>query len=420
MAKNNDNEQIDYLGNITIAQDQPLRGNALIKAVVDRLGSDACRIDTILGKKVIVYSNKGKDIILLARSITYLGNPHPIFKKRIQIPDWYQNFCKEVKQQNLSYDIRFLGVYHYEDTVLFVDFEKETYLSRGLHNSSAHVFVNDLFQALTYGVFRKQDKHDNYLNCIRADKLLSYLNGETAEHTNNLFELFEQFNYGFTFGQWLKAIDAIKEMRNNNWRNWRQTEWAGWFLEYRFDKFTTDKKVTDKMRYISQKKEGELDFDIRFEEADFYGDLKASDINKNEAPGNDQDNLVECIYRYNKFWYVIYEHESIKDSVVGYAASSEREQFLHDVDPVYYGKLMDRRKKEPDKVHGQDPKMKNQVKFVKMTIIELNKVNFRDALKIFTQGRQPDGHARKPKFSIDKSTLDNDNYAVFRYTYKEQ
>ena len=54
-----------------------------------------------------------------------------------------------------------------------------------------------------------------------------------------------------------------------------------------------------------------------------------------------------------------------------------------------------------------------------MTIIELNKVNFRDALKIFAQGRQADGHARKPKFSINKATLDNDNYAVFRYTYKE-
>lgn len=86
---------------------------------------------------------------------------------------------------------------------------------------------------------------------------------------------------------------------------------------------------------------------------------------------------------------------------------------------VFYEKLRERREKEPDKVHGKDPKMKNQVKFVKMTIIELNKVNFRDALKIFAQGRQADGHARKPKFSINKATLDNDNYAVFRYTYKE-
>ena len=60
---------------------------------------------------------------------------------------------------------------------------------------------------------------------------------------------------------------------------------------------------------------------------------------------------------------------------------------------AFYEKLRERREKEPDKVHGKDPKMKNQVKFVKMTIIELNKVNFRDALKIFAQGRQADGHA---------------------------
>lgn len=420
MATNKDNEQLDYLGNIAIAQDQPLRGNALLNAIIERLGRDSCRFETILGEKVLIYTNKGKDIILLTKAITYLGNPHPVFKKRIQLPDWYQNFCVEAKKSGLPYDIRFIGVYHYNETILFVDFEKDTYLQRGLHNSSAHVYVNDLYQAMTYGVFRKQDKNGNNLTCIRADKFLSYLNGETAEHANNLFELFERFNNGFTFGQWLKALDAIKEMRDNNWRNWRQTEWAGWFLEYRFDKFTVDNNVTDKMRYISQKREGEFDFDIKFDEADFYGDLKASDISKDEAPGNDQDNLVECIYRYNRFWYVIYEHESVKDSVVGYAASAEREQFLHDVDPVYYNKLMERREKEPDKVHGQDPKMKNQVKFVKMTIIELNKVNFREALKIFTQGRQQSGHARKPKFSIDKSTLENDNYAVFRYTYKEQ
>lgn len=35
---------------------------------------------------------------------------------------------------------------------------------------------------------------------------------------------------------------------------------------------------------------------------------------------------------------------------------------------AFYEKLRERREKEPDKVHGKDPKMKNQVKFVKMTI----------------------------------------------------
>lgn len=63
-------------------------------------------------------------------------------------------------------------------------------------------------------------------------------------------------------------------------------------------------------------------------------------------------------------------------------------------------------------------RMKHSVKFMRMTIIELNKANFRDALKTFNQGKQPDGSARAPKFNINKKTLENDNYVVFRYSYK--
>ena len=55
---------------------------------------------------------------------------------------------------------------------------------------------------------------------------------------------------------------------------------------------------------------------------------------------------------------------------------------------------------------------------MRMTIVELNKANFRDALKTFNQGKQPDGSARAPKFNINKKTLENDNYVVFRYSYK--
>lgn len=52
-----------------------------------------------------------------------------------------------------------------------------------------------------------------------------------------------------------------------------------------------------------------------------------------------------------------------------------------------------------------------------MSIIELNRVNYREALTDFNQGRQGDGNVRKPKFNIDKKVLENDNFVVFRYTY---
>ena len=52
-------------------------------------------------------------------------------------------------------------------------------------------------------------------------------------------------------------------------------------------------------------------------------------------------------------------------------------------------------------------RMKNSIKFIKMYIIELNRINFRDVLSDFNQGKQPNGDPRKPKFKISKNNIDN-------------
>lgn len=405
---NADSEQIRFDTSIVIDQDQPLTPNGVYEVLCQCLGYDKVSKQNILGKKVVVYDNDGNKTVLLVKCITYLGNPHPIFKKRIQLPAWYQDFCNGIKGLKLNYDVRFVGVYHYDENIIFVDFIKDSYLRHGLHNSSAHVYINDLYQAMTYGVFQKEDKFGNTIVAMRHDQIKDYLRG-TLKAQYSLFDLFKKFNCGYPFGQWLYAFDVIKEMYENEWSQWRQAEWAGWFLEYKFEKFTRENSTENQMRYIgsSNKKNGELDFDIRFEEADFYGDLKASDVKKSETPGNDQSSLVECIYRYNRFWYVIYEHETKKDSVHDYEATKARNKYIKSVDSSY--------SKDEMSYHQR---MKHSVKFVKMTIIELNKANFREALKSFNQGKQPDGSARAPKFNIDKKTLSNDNYVVFRYSYK--
>jgi hypothetical protein len=48
-----------------------------------------------------------------------------------------------------------------------------------------------------------------------------------------------------------------------------------------------------------------------------------------------------------------------------------------------------------------------------MMIIELNHLNFREALSTFSQGHQPDGSKRRPKLKIDKRNIDN--FVVYRY-----
>ena len=413
---NADSEQITLDKSLVVAQDQPLSDRAMQSLLMDVLGSDKCRIIKIPPRRwALEYRNDDKTIILLVRKCTYLGNKNPIFKKRVQLPFWFNEYTEELAETSPEIDIRYLGIYHYGDAfhgdnIIFVDFQKDTYLERSVHNSSAHVYTNDLFQAMTYGVFSKTDRFGNRITTIRKDRFKQYLTGK-SENINSLFDLFDRFNFGFTFGQWLKALDAIKEMHENDWHQWRQSEWAGWFLEYRFNKFTLENAVTDKMRYVgsSLKREGELDFDIRFDEKDFYGDLKASDIKKKETPGNDQKNLMECIYHYDRFWYVIYEHETRKDSAeTGYEATKARNRYIKSVDSTY----------DKDEM-SYCSRMKNAVRFMKMSIVELNRVNFREALTDFNQGHQPGGEARKPKFNINKKVLENDNFVVYRYRYQK-
>jgi len=411
---NVDSEQITLDKSLVVAQDQPLSDKKLQECLINVLGKSKCRILIVPPRKwVMEYIDGGKVYHLLVRTCTYLGNPHPIFKKRVQLPLWFNEYTNTINKKYSNINVRYIGVYHYGDehhgdNVIFVDFKKDTYLAKKGHNSSAHVYTNDLFQAMTYGIFTKEDNYGNIITAIRRDKFLEYMTNK-ATQTNSLFDLFRKFNCGFTFGQWLKALDVIKEMHKNDWHQWKQAEWAGWFLEYKFNKFTIENNVTSQMRYVgsSLKRDGDLDFDIRFDEEDFYGDLKASDITKKETPGNDQENLIECIYQFDKFWYVIYEHETIKDSeATGYEATKGRNRYIKSVDPSY--------NKDEMSYHER---MKNSVKFMKMSIIELNRVNFREALSDFNQGHQPDGNSRKPKFNINKKVLANDNFVIFRYTY---
>lgn len=413
---NVDSEQITLDKSLVFAQDQPLSNKNLQECLINVLGRDKCKVLNAPPRKwVLEYVDKKKVYHLLVRPCTYLGNPHPLYKKRVQLLLWFNEYTNSINKKNPNIDVRFIGVYHYGDkhhgdNIVFIDFKKDTYLAKKGHNSSAHIYTNDLFQAMTYGVFTKEDHFGNRISTIRKDKFQDYLTNQVLE-TTTLFDLFHKFNCGFTFGQWLQALDAIKEMHGNNWHQWRQAEWAGWFLEYKFNRFTIENGIISKMRYVgsSLKCEGDFDFDIRFDEEDFYGDLKASDIKKKETPGNDQENLKECIYQFDKFWYVIYEHETIKDSgATNYEATKARNRYIKSVDPSYDKNEM-----------SYHERMKNSVKFVKMSIIELNRINFREALTDFNQGCQPDGKARKPKFNINKKVLENDNFVVYRYTYKQ-
>ena len=158
---NQNSEQIRPDLSLDIAQDQVLTPKQQQEAMIRFLGEEHCKVQDVLGHRVFIYSTARKKYILLHRAVSYLGNPHPTFKKRVQLPHWYKEFCEDIKKKNLLYDVRFIGVYHYKGVVVFVDFLKDTYLKKIVHNSSAHIYINDLFQALTNGFFHKEDMFGN-------------------------------------------------------------------------------------------------------------------------------------------------------------------------------------------------------------------------------------------------------------------
>ena len=408
---NEKSEQIDSRLNILLDGDQPLSPRELdnhLMAVLNaqQEGSAHLSLVSIADKEArfVAYDVQGgSKHALLTSAVTFLGGNgnHPIFKKRIQLKSWYKPASAALKRA--GYEVHFLGVYHYEDNLVFVDFGTETYLKRKMHNSSAFVYVNDLFRAMKDGVATRIDLHGNSITTIRRDKLAQYLNGITsASNTGDLIDVFATFNGYMPFKKWIKGQDAVRVMQENAWTKWRETEWPGWFLEFKFASFLTERSVrTVVYQGNASKKADALDFDLLFPVHKFYGDLKASDIDKKESPGNDLESLMEAIDRCDRFWYVIYEHETVKDKTCGNAMTKFRYDFLLAIDGSAKSPL------------SYAARMKNRVNFKKMMILELNRANCGELLSSFHQGHQPDGKKRAEKVLINKHNVEN--YQVFHY-----
>jgi len=405
---NEKSEQIDSRLNVEVARDQPLSPAKLDAAIISALSSGAAKRTSVKvdGKdySFIACSSSPKNHALLSAAVTFLGGNgnHPIFKKRIQLKSWFKPVCRELTKQ--GYHVHFLGVYHYEGNIVFVDFATETYMQRKMHNSSAFVYVNDLFRAMKDGVATRIDLHGNQITTIRRNTFAEYLAGKGATLSDSvLFDTFRDFNGEMPFANWIRGDSAIKEMQQNKWPKWRETEWPGWYLEFKFATFLAQHKVkTIIYQGNESKKKGNLDFDLLFPIHKFYGDLKSSDIGEKHSPGNDKDNLMAAIDRCDRFWYVIYEHETVKDKDCGNEITRFRYEFMVS--------LNDSKAKDP---LSYASRMKNKVNFRRMMILELNRANCGDLLSAFHQGHQPDGGARAEKVLINKRNVEN--YQVFHY-----
>lgn len=286
-------EQIAPNTSLIIDYDQPLRSSKdICNAFAQALGG-ACSIEKYHETKTVYkYNHNGITHYFLAGAITYLSKPHPIFKKRYQLKLWFKDFYKDYRDAPNTI-IHLIGLYHYEGLIVFVEFELKDYIERKLNSSAAHVYSNDIFQAVTNGYFSKVDRNGNHITSISSRYFEQYLDGKVKE--NPLFELFKTFNTSFCFDKWISAKQAITKMKQGNWYQWKGTEWPGWFLEFEVAGFVSREHCETQMLYIGNLKDDSmLDFDLLFPKDHYYGDLKASDINHSEAPGNDQEAVLNA------------------------------------------------------------------------------------------------------------------------------
>lgn len=348
-------------------------------------------IKNILNNHLEVLNNKNpfhcrfndKEITILIKQITYLGHPHKIFKKRIQIP---KKWKIELKKENTF----LVGLYRYYDNNIFVFFDTEKYKNNRLNNSSAHIHTIDLQKGIEYGIFEKIDSRKNKINIIKEDKLENYIDNLLNNKENSLPKEIKLFNdFSISLEKRWEGKKCYKEMFDVNYRNKAQSEWPGFYLEFRFEDFLNkNPEYKSVCLFVHNKKRDELDFDLNFMDK-YLGDLKAHSKNSSSIPGNDKESFLKALEKYKKFWYVVFYHESFKDKDFNNEVTLFWNKLLNKVDTLSYSK-----------------KMKNSIVLENVKILEINNNNYM-YISDMKQGDNSDGSKREMKIQIKSNVIDN-------------
>lgn len=330
------------------------------------------------------------EIKLFVKQITYLGNPHAIFKKRIQIA---VGWSEELKKENSF----LLGLYKFNQTVIYTIFDKKNYIDRVSNNSSAHVYTLDLLKAQEQNVFSKKDNFGNIITSVKREFIVNTIRKliKKEEVLTKEVVLFNDFKNTLKAKYYGK--DCYSEMIKDNYKNKFQPEWVGFYLEYKFQNFL-NKNPNLKLicNYQSNKKKGEIDLDLNFNN-NYYGDLKAHSNESSAILGNDKNNVQTAIHLHNKIWYIVFNHNTEKDSENNFEVT----------------KFWNEQQKKSD-LMSYSIKMKNNILFTDFKILEINKYN-QQYLSDFNQGKNTNGLPRETKIKIDKKNINN--FLIYNSTF---
>lgn len=387
-------EQILRNGDIFIDYDQTVSTKE-IKKILFELFDNVIKED---GKQFILYDK----IAILVSNVTYLGNPHPIYKKRIQLKSYYLDYLSKNTLNNIK--TLFLGIYSYKKTRLFVVFESSTYANKKSHNSSAHVYSINLQYAQMTGKFSKIDAFGNTIHVFNTYEFVKYIKTlandriyiGTDELIKNIDDYFTAFK-GTIKKEW-NGIDCFKEMIEANDSNAKQGEWQGWYFEFLFKKFLREHK-NPKIEWNASKKRGDIDLDIKFTDSPWvYGDLKADQIN-HDILGNSFDCLDKVIKdNHGTVFYICCLYKAEKDSNHQYAVSRYWNEHVRDSNKRYdsLGELKER--------YGR--RMKYSVKPELLCILKIDETVYNLLKRTpFEQGANSNGKDRKPKLKVHKDII---------------
>jgi len=395
-------DQILSDGTIVLDYDQPLTPKEISELFFDLFSNQS----VLQGKQHIIYNKVG----ILAANVTYLGHPWPIYKKRIQLKEYYPAYWKANLVNGLK--TLFVGIYHYEEhnhrQILFVVFDPGPYVERKSHNSSAHIQTFDLQYAAKTGLYVKTDSNGNRIRVMDVSHFVDFVKQEALEPNQGQHETYDELIqsvnaylkgfFNFVPKKTWVGVECIEEMRRAEAPNWRQGEWQGWYFEYLFRKYCEAHSNTN-VAYLGDKKKGGIDFDIVFSKDNWiYGDLKADKENEGII-GNKFESFDAVIDAHNgRVIYIVLRYQAELDKKHGYQTTKFWNKF-RDEGSKY--------KTVEEIQNGYGTRMKYSVTPKSIKILSIDKTAY-EILKRhpFDQGHNSDGKERKPKLQISKDMIE--------------
>ena len=374
-------EQVNNKGEITNDFGEILSTNEIASIFKDTFPNIEYRDGKIYG------DYHGNKYCITFKNISYLGIPHPIHKKRFQIPSTFVSTYKENNSKEIVSLL--IGVYKYKDVILFCDFNVNNYINNKINNSSAHIYSIDLLNGFKMGFFKKKDIRGNDIVVFNEENINTYFDYKLNNNIESSFEIFETADEFFTSvsKEWY-GMDCYLEMIENHYHNSLQGEWTGSYLEYKFNEYLEKNNKTNVICFYQDKTKGGIDLDLFFPQIGMYGDLKAHSIDAGGIQGNDYETIMNLLDKQN-IYYIVCNHSTEKDKDHGFKVTEFWNKQLNKKDLKSYGN-----------------KMKYKVMVKSYYILEFNKYN-KKYIDVYNQGKNSDGKPRRPKIYISNKNIPN-------------